>query len=451
MSHTTSPTAAIKTLGCKLNQFESQQIREQLVRLGCRMVPFEEPADIYVINSCTVTSRTDSECRRLVRHAKRLNPQALVAVTGCYAEVNPGELEAIPEADIVVGNAGKGDLGRRMIESWLATTGAAVSLSLCGEPESREAVPKQHPYAGGEMVGGFAQHTRAFLKVQEGCDAGCTYCIIPRARGASRSVPPQDVQTQAERLVAAGFAELVLIGIHLGKYGADLPGAPDLTGLVEVLLGLPGLGRLRLSSIEPREVPDALMSLVAAHPRLCCHLHIPLQSGCDSVLRRMNRPYDSAFYADLARRIHAADPRICLGADVMVGFPGETDEEFEATFRLIEQSPLNHLHVFTYSSRSGTPAAEMSGQLSHEVKIARNHRLRDLSAAKRQAFAHSMLGEMLEVVFERTAPDDPGVLDGLSDNYLRVHAPGEEAELGVIRPVRIHSVAGDTMRGEVVH
>ncbi len=444
-----SPSAAIKTLGCKLNQFESQQIRAELCALGCRLVPFESPADLYIISSCTVTARTDRDCRRLIRHARKLNPDSFVAVTGCYAEVAPEALAAIPEADLVVGNRGKAELvaliRERLGEGFAWEAGGASALGL--------------HYAGAALVEEFSDHTRAFVKVQEGCDAHCTYCIIPKARGASRSVPPEDVRQQVERLVAAGHPEIVLIGIHLGKYGEDLAGGPDLAGLVAGLCETPGLGRLRLSSIEPREGPERLVELVTQHPQVCRHLHIPLQSGSDGVLARMGRPYDVGFYANLVASIHAREPRTCLGADVMVGFPGETEEEFEETRRLLERLPLSYLHVFTYSPREGTPAAEMAGQVAHEVKLARNHVLHDLSEAKRAALAAAQVGEVLGVVLEREVAvidrsyngDGAGqlLMDGLSDNYLRVHVEAEEGLLGSIQRVRMVGAVEGVLRGEL--
>jgi threonylcarbamoyladenosine tRNA methylthiotransferase MtaB len=433
------PTVALKTLGCKLNQFETQQIRESLQHMGFVPVPFEGPADVYVINSCTVTAHTDRDCRRLIRHARKLSAGALIVVTGCYAEVSPDAVADVAQADLVVGNRSKPSLPQRIADEMRRRGWAPAALA---HDATR--------YAGAHMLEGFADHTRAFVKVQEGCDAACTYCIVPRARGASRSVPLPDVLAQARSLIAAGFPELVLIGIHLGKYGLDLPDAPDLTGLVQELCALPGLGRLRLSSLEPREVPEALVDLVAHEPRVCRHLHIPLQSGSDAVLRRMNRPYDAAFYTELVGRIHALEPDICLGADVMVGFPGETDEEFEECLALVQQLPLHHLHVFTYSQRPGTPAAEMPSQVPHEVKIARNHRLRDLSEVKRTRFARSQIGQRLGVVFERPAHGRPGHLDGLSDNYLRVVVPGPEDLLGALEQVEVTGAVGDELQGQLL-
>ncbi len=441
MTDAATPTAAIKTLGCKLNQFESEQIRQQLCALGCRIVPFESPADIYVINSCTVTARTDRDCRRLIRHAKRLNPEAFVAVTGCYAEVSPEVLEAIPEADLVAGNRQKGDLVRLIARRVGDRLGLAAPELLSSQPT----------YGGrGEMIDDFSDHTRAFVKVQEGCDAHCTYCIIPRARGAGRSVPKPEVVQQVQRLIDAGHPEVVLIGIHLGKYGEDLPEPMSLSGLVAELCELPGLGRIRLSSIEPREVDEALIDLVAHHPRVCRHLHIPLQSGCDSVLARMGRPYDARYYRDLVDRVKQAAPLAGQGADVMVGFPGETEEEFAQTEQFVREAPLSYLHVFSYSPRPDTPAAVMPGQVAPEVKLARNHVLGDLSEAKRRAFANSMIGVILPAVIERPAPDPCGLLQGMCDNYLRVELAGPHALQGTIRTVRITGADREILRGELL-
>ncbi len=420
--------AALKTLGCKLNQYESEQIREQLQRRGYEIVPFESVADLYVVNSCTVTSRTDRDCRRFLRGARARNRDALVVVTGCYAEVAPNRLAQMDAVDLVVGNADK----QRLAE--LVPPGGPA----CETPDT------------GQLVSEFAGHTRAFVKVQEGCDARCAYCIIPYARGPSRSTPPGKVLAQAELLISAGHPELVLIGTHLGKYGDDLADDTDLAGLCVKLCSLDELGRLRLSSIEPRELPDCIIELVAAggnalppdpslpgQGKLCRHLHIPLQSGCDSVLGRMRRPYDTAFYADLVGRIKVAQPRICIGADVMVGFPGESEDEFEQTHEFLQSLPLSYLHVFTYSPRPGTAAAEMPEQVPGHVKKRRNHILRELSERKRQAFGEALVGEELEVVVERFAPQGPGLLRGVSDNYMQVIFAGPEELMGQIVAVAV--------------
>ncbi len=409
-------TASIKTLGCKLNQYEGEQMRMQLERLGYRVIPYDDGADVCVINSCTVTSRTDRETRRLARGAKRLNPHALVVVTGCYAQVRPADLEAIAGVDMVFGNADK----QRLAELIPPADGHEKA---CSDPD------------GPVIIHDFSDHTRAFVKVQEGCDAQCAYCIIPAARGASRSVPSQTVLAQCLALAETGYPEIILIGTHLGRYGLDLDEDIDLARLIE-LIGRTCVPRLRISSIEPREVTDQIITMIAdggralSNPvtgKLCRHLHIPLQSGCDSVLRRMNRPYDTAFYRDLVLRVKQAAPDTCVGADVIVGFPGETDTEFEATRSLIADLPLSYLHVFTYSERKGTPAVSMPNPVDYELRKARNHVLRAMSERKRAEFAASMIGKRLEVVLQ--SPQGNAIMRGISDNYLDadVADAGEQA------------------------
>lgn len=400
-------TASIKTLGCKLNQYEGEQMRLHLERLGYRVIPYDDGADVCIINSCTVTSRTDRETRRLARGAKRLNAGALVVVTGCYAEVRPEDLEVIAGVDMVFGNADK----QRLAE-------------LIPPADGHEGTGSGSE--GPVIIHDFSDHTRAFVKVQEGCDAHCSYCIIPTARGGSRSVPAKTVLTQCVALAEAGYPEIILIGTHLGRYGVDLAEDINLAQLIE-LIGRSPVPRLRLSSIEPREVTGEIIEMIADGGRalpdpvtgkLCRHLHIPLQSGCDSVLRRMNRPYDTAFYRDLTLRVKQAAPDTCIGADVIVGFPGETDEEFETTRSFIADLPLSYLHVFTYSERQGTPAASMPNPVDYELRKARNHILRDMSEHKRAEFALSMIGKRLEVVLQ--SPQGNGIVRGISDNYLEV-------------------------------
>jgi len=440
-------TAAIKTLGCKLNQFESEQMREQLEALGYRIVPFGESADLYVINSCTVTTRTARDCRRLCRRTKRLNPESLLLVTGCYAQLAPQQLEQIAATDIVIGNAARGRLAE-----FVPPVGAVPPTDL---------LP---PYAEtGPMIRTMSDHTRAFVKVQEGCDAHCAYCIIPLVRGPSRSVPASDVIKQVNLLVAAGYPEIVLIGTHLGQYGADLNEDFDLTRLVRKLCGLPKLPRLRLSSIEPREITDELIELVAAGGRcreadssrpgrgkLCRHWHIPMQSGCDEVLQRMNRPYDTAFYRSLIEKIKSAQPGTAIGADVIVGFPGETDEQFEQTRAFIESLPLTYLHVFSYSARPATTAARMPDQVPGQVRKERNHILRAISKRKRAAFAQKMVGKQLEVVIEQSPEASSDKLKAITDNYLRAEVAGSPELVGSVAKIQVTEAEGATLHGELV-
>ncbi len=434
-------TAAIKTLGCKLNQYESEQMRVQLESLGYQVVEYEAGAELCIINSCTVTSRTDRDTRRLARRAKRLNPKAYVVVAGCYVEVNPQDLEAMPEIDLLVRNADKS----RLAQLLPAADGASDTAASYGD--------------AGPIISDFSGHTRAFVKVQEGCNARCAYCIIPDARGPSHSVEPEQVLAQCQVLTDAGCPEIVFIGTHLGQYGRDLDSEIDLVQLINLVCELP-MPRLRLSSIEPREITPEIVRMVrdggqaltcgrdlAVSGKLCRHLHIPLQSGCDSVLQRMNRPYDTAFYAEVVKRIVGLQPEAGIGADVIVGFPGETDEEFEATREFVESLPLSYLHVFTYSERRGTPAAEMPDQVDYEVRKARNHVLRDISEQKREQFAQSMVGKCVEVVLQ-TQQEDTAVR-GISDNYLEVDVAGAAGRSGELVKVEIQAANNSRLFGHL--
>lgn len=437
------PTAAIKTLGCKLNQYESEQIREQLEHLGYAITDADSPADLYIINSCTVTHQADRDTRRLARHLKRLSPRSCVVVTGCYAEVAAQELKAIAEVDIVCGMKDKLRVGELLHErGYLAADPAGSGC------------------ASSHLVHSFAGRTRCFVKIQEGCDARCSYCIIPDARGPSRSVPVDEVTEQVRRLVEAGHPEIVLIGTHLGQFGRGLVPPSDLDALVLQLLNMTGLQRLRLSSIEPREVTPNLIRLLRSGgsaletpsagegAKLCRYLHIPVQSGCDAVLRRMNRPYDTSFYSGLIHEISTAQPATGLGADVIVGFPGETDEEFDQTRELLESLPLSYLHVFTYSPRSGTPAAELPGRVPHEVALRRNHILRDMSARKSQAFAGAMVGQRVEAVLQKKA--DNGWMRGVTDNYLQLRLKGPDALLQRLVACEVTDVQGAELVGRLI-
>jgi len=441
------PRVAIKTLGCKLNQYESEQMREDFLALGFDVAGFDDPADVYLINSCTVTHRTDRDTRRLARQARRREPDSLVVVTGCYAELQPEALRRIGEIDLILGNDDKPRLARIAAERLAEKQGAPVSPVSQREPD--------------RLIHTFSGHTRAFIKIQNGCDARCAYCTIPLARGPSRSVPREQVLRQAN-LLAASHPELVLVGVHIGRYGLDLaePRA-SLVDLVRNLCDLPDLGRLRLSSIEPREVTPELTDLVCAGGRclppdperpalgkLCRHLHIPLQSGCDATLERMGRPYRRDLYAELVRGVATREPLVSIGADVIVGFPGETAEEFAQTVEFVRSLPLAYLHVFTYSKRPGTAAAEMPDQVNPEVRKQRNHLLRDLSEQKARRFAEAAVGQRLEVVVE--APrDEAGRLLGISDNYLRVAFDGPDDLVGKLVAVEVESLEGMQLAGRL--
>jgi threonylcarbamoyladenosine tRNA methylthiotransferase MtaB len=444
----TFPRVAIKTFGCKLNQYESEQIREDFTAFGFEAVDFDQPAEVYLINSCTVTHRTDRDTRRLARQARRRQPDCMIIVTGCYAEMQPEVVEDLGVVDLVAENDDKAGLARAAAD-WLTRRGR-----FCLEVD-----PDREPE---RLVSSFPDNTRAFVKVQTGCDANCAYCTIAAARGPSRSVSPEIALEQADRLARAGHPEVVLVGIHLGMYGRDLAEEIDLDGLTRRLCALESLRRLRLSSIEPMEISDELVGMVSGGgaaltptpevpcgAKLCRHLHIPLQSGCDDTLERMGRPYTADFYRGLIERVHDSEPLVGIGADVLVGFPGETDEEFEESFALVESLPVSYLHVFTYSARPGTRAAEMPDQVKHEVRKERTKRLRALSEQKAEQFAARAAGETLEVVVE-TPGDAPGTVSGIADNYLRVTFEGPEDLRGELVRVSIHEALGPDVRGTLI-
>ena len=425
-------TAAFATLGCKTNLFESAALEEQLGAAGWTIVPFEAGAELVIVNTCTVTAATDSQSRNLIRRARRLNPACRVVVTGCYAQIDPTALRALPGVALVLGNAEKQDLLRLLEEEGGGQGHVHVS-------DLRQ--------AGGSVptLTAFAERSRAFVQIQNGCNAFCSYCIIPFARGPSRSVAPQLVLEQVQQLVAAGYPEVVLTGIHIGGYGLDLEHPANLTTLVKQLLASSRVHRLRLGSIEPTEIPDELIELLATSPLLCPHLHIPLQAGDDAVLSRMNRHYDTTFFRALIERLTAKIPDLAIGLDLIAGFPGESDAEFAHTLALLEELPVTHLHVFPYSKRPGTPAALMADQVAPEVIKERAAQLRTLGSAKLGAFTRSFIGRELEVVVEGGGKG--GVLRGISRNYLPVRFAGDATLVGKAVNVRLVDVDEQGGRG----
>ena len=398
---------AITTLGCKINQYDSAVIQDRLEGKHL-FVPFGDEADCYVINTCTVTDRADWEARQLVRRAKRANPAARVLVTGCYAQVNPDEVAQVSGVDYVVGLNRLDDLLRFVEAPAQDSTQVAVS------DVKRE---RGVPVLGTRALPG---HTRAFLKIQEGCNYTCTYCIIPTARGLSRSVTPRAVLEQVRRLADAGYKEIVLTGIHLGGYGQDLNPKIDLTGLVETIAASGLIPRLRLSSLDPREVPDRLLDVMAGSEIICPHLHICAQAGDDGILKQMRRNYDTADYADLVWRVRERLPDAALGSDIIVGFPGETDAQFEGSLEYFAASPLTYFHVFPYSVRRGTVAASLPDKVPGAVKKTRSRRMRELGVGKKKEFCLSFVGQTADVLVEEKVDNTTGLRRGFSRNYLPV-------------------------------
>lgn len=414
------PRIAITTLGCKTNQYESAAMAEKLAAEGFPVVPFDKLADIYVVNTCTVTARTDAESRRLIRRIMKRNPAARVIVTGCYAQVSPDELEKMAGVTLVIGNSEKRDITRYIRE---LGSGRKVAVSDISREKSAEAFPLES----------FAEHTRAFLQIQNGCDSFCSYCIVPYARGRSRSVAPEDALAGIAAFSAKGYQEVVLTGIHLSGYGHDLSPPTSLLHLLRSVEERQLTPRLRLGSLEPMEIDDELIESVARSKIICPHIHIPLQSGADRVLMRMNRRYSSSYFRELIDKMFRSIPDLCVGLDLIAGFPGETDEEFEEGYRFVESLPVAYLHVFPFSSRPGTPAAAMNAQLSPSLIRERAQALRHLSDIKKQEYYRKFLGRELPVLLQNR--ENNGWLKGLSRNYIPVRiqsaAPPPMSELSV--------------------
>lgn len=414
--------ASVHTLGCKLNYAETSTIAKQLREEGFELVDMSAQSDLFVLNTCSVTERADRECRQIIRRVRRQSPNAYVVVMGCYAQLQPDAIASIEGVDLVLG------------------TNEKFNLFGFTDANRKEPVPRIHvsSVAGAETTAmasssDSSDRTRVFLKIQDGCDYGCAFCTIPLARGASRSVPIADILAQAARAARDGNKEVVLTGVNVGDYGKKL--GQSLLKLLEALIGVEGIERIRISSIEPNLLDDHLMDFWLVQPKLCKHFHIPLQSGNDHTLRSMRRRYLRDFYADRVQRIAAHSPGVGIGADVLVGFPGETDELFEQTYRFMRDLPLTYFHVFTYSERPKTPAIEFGKKVEPRIRSERSERLRMLGIRKRRAFHESLIGKTCQVLFE-SEMDKEGA-SGLTEQYARVVVKSNSTLVNMILPVRI--------------
>jgi threonylcarbamoyladenosine tRNA methylthiotransferase MtaB len=404
----------IITLGCKVNQYESAFIEESLINKGCLMAEKDKKADIVIINGCIVTAAASYQTRQAIRRAVRENAQAIVAVIGCYAQVFPKELSAISGVDLIVGNKGKRFLPDLLLKA-VHHNPPLILKEDFEKSESFEEIP----------VKGFSNRTRAFLKIQDGCQSFCTYCIVPMARGPLRSLKPDSVIKIVKELEKNDYKEVVLTGIHLGKYGTDFNNSMNLTRLlIEIGKNTSGI-RIRLSSLKPTEITTELIELMAGKNGLCRHFHISLQSGDDYVLKRMNRHYTASMFIKIIDDIHRLIPDISIGVDVLAGFPGEDQRSFNTTFDLIKDLPVSYLHVFPYSIREGTIAAQFSDHLDHKKIKERAFLLRELDKEKRRIFRDSLLGKIFSVLAEGWSPGDRNLIWGLSDNYVRFYFPSE--------------------------
>lgn len=431
---------AFYTLGCKVNQADTASMENLFLRSGHQLVSFDGEADVYIINTCVVTNTGQRKSRQTIHRAIRKNPNALIVVTGCYPQTAAEEVKAIAGVDMIIGNQDRAQIVQ-LVEERLAHR----------QTDTLDAVHKLTASTAFEEMaaGDITDKTRAFLKIQEGCNQFCTYCIIPYARGPLRSRSLESIRTETQRLISAGFKEIVLIGIHLGCYGKENPDGPTLYDAVKTVLDVPGVQRLRLGSLESVEVEPRLLTLMQEDARFCRHLHLPLQSGCDKTLQAMHRPYTTAKFKTLLADIKTRVPDIAITTDVIVGFPGETEADFETTCKFAESCGFSKMHIFPFSARKGTPAEKFAGAVTEAVKKERADILGRIDETMHKVFLQAMVGQTAEVLFEQPAVED--YFEGLTGNYQRVFVKSGGRNLGgEILPVKITAFDGEKLLGEII-
>lgn len=431
---------AFYTLGCKVNQADTASMENLFLRSGHQLVSFDGEADVYIINTCVVTNTGQRKSRQTIHRAIRKNPNALIVVTGCYPQTAAEEVKTIAGVDMIIGNQDRAQIVQ-LVEERLAHR----------QTDTLDAVHKLTASTAFEEMaaGDITDKTRAFLKIQEGCNQFCTYCIIPYARGPLRSRSLESIRTETQRLISAGFKEIVLIGIHLGCYGKENPDGPTLYDAVKTVLDVPGVQRLRLGSLESVEVEPRLLTLMQEDARFCRHLHLPLQSGCDKTLQAMHRPYTTAKFKTLLADIKTKVPDIAITTDVIAGFPGETEADFETTCKFAESCGFSKMHIFPFSARKGTPAEKFAGAVTEAVKKERADILGRIDETMHKTFLQAMVGQTAEILFEQPAGED--YFEGLTGNYQRVFVKSGGRNLGgEILPVKITAFDGEKLLGEII-
>jgi threonylcarbamoyladenosine tRNA methylthiotransferase MtaB len=425
---------SLYTLGCKLNYAETAGLERQFVDRGFTIVPFESQSDVCIVNTCSVTDRADRECRQIVRRALRTSPDAFIVVTGCYAQLEPEEIASIDGVDLVLGAAEKFHL-----------------FDFAGEFEKYNS-PRIHVSSisevnefGAAYSGGADGRTRAFLKIQDGCDFNCSFCTIPLARGKSRSLSIDECENQARYLATLGYQEVVLTGVNVGDYGKN--DGNSLLHLLQRLERVEGLHRIRVSSIEPNLLHPSLLEFWLDSEKICNHFHLPLQSGNDAILRGMRRRYSSSFYRKLILSIKEKDPDTGIGVDVIVGFPGETENIFESEYSFLNDLPVSYLHVFTYSERPDTPSIKFGSRVEPRIRYKRSEMLRILGQKKKHAFYFSQIGRTLPVLMENRV--DGNMMSGYTPNYVRVQIPHHPSLENTIVPVQLIGIAGEECTGKI--
>ncbi len=427
---------ASHALGCKVNQYESEAIAELFAERGYEIVSIDDTADIYVINTCTVTNFGDKKSRQLIRKVKRQNPDSIVAAVGCYAQTAPEEIKKIDGVNLIIGTRGRRDIVE-LVESYRPEMGVISTVGEIAREREFEHL----------SISKLADRTRAYLKIQDGCSQFCSYCIIPYARGPIRSRDPEDIIDEVHILAENGFKEIILTGIHVASYGKDLRGT-TLLDVIRRVQETKGIERIRFSSVEPNIITEEFMSELSKMDKVCDHFHLSLQSGCDRTLKRMNRKYDTEGYMRAVELLRKYMPDAAVTTDIIAGFPGETDEDFEKSLAFAEKVGFLKIHAFPYSPKRGTPAAVMPEQIQNSVKNGRTARLIELSDRMGNEFIERFVGRTVPVLFEREIKD--GVYEGYTTNYIRVNAEGSENLKNRIADVEIIKAENDTAIGEIL-
>lgn len=430
-------TVAFHTLGCKVNTYDTEAMMELFEKADYEIVHFENKSDVYIINTCTVTSMGDKKSRQMIRKAKRKNPDAVVAVTGCYAQTSAKELEKIPEVDIIVGNQDRNSIVS-LVEK-LKESGKKISIvqDIMHTKEYEEL-----------KITKVKDRTRAFIKIQEGCNNFCSYCIIPYARGPVRSRTVENILDEARNIAEQGYKEIVVTGINVSSYGKELVGT-SLIHLLESLNRVKGIERIRLGSLEPMLIDEDFVYGLKGIDKLCDHFHLSLQSGSDEVLKRMNRKYDKLTFEKIVRGIRESFPQASITTDIMVGFPSEGEEEFDESYEFIKKIGFSKLHVFKYSRRKGTPAAKMDNQIPEPIKEKRSKKVIELSNLLEEEYAKKFIGESKVVLFEQRSKEDYNIYQGHTTNYLLVQAYSQEDLIGKLISVELTAVKLNYMEGRI--
>jgi len=431
-------TVAFYTLGCKVNQYESEAISSLFEQKGYEVVPFEQCSDVYIINTCTVTNLSDRKSRQAIRKAKKNNPISIVAVMGCYAQTSSEDVMKIPEVDLVIGTKDR----KKIIEYISRIEAGECQINAVDNIMSLRDFEEL-------KVSTFKERTRAYLKIQEGCSQFCSYCIIPYARGPIRSRKPEDIIEEVKGLSQNGFLEIVLTGIHLASYGRDLKNT-NLLDIIQRLNMIEEIKRIRLGSIEPTTISEEFVSATAKMPKLCPHYHLSLQSGCDKTLKGMNRKYTTDDYRSSVALLKKYIPEVAITTDIMVGFPGETEEDFTTSLNFAQEIGFSKIHVFKYSPRKGTPAAVFENQISPQEKEKRSRMMIDLSDSLESQYFQKYIGKEMEVLYEQEMHDKKGYMEGLTKNYMRVVSKGGYELKGKLEFTKLEEIAGGLFKGNIL-